>query len=285
MRRRRVQDIELDGAGLRVPLDTIWVPARVVLEGSDLVWRADDGKVRVSQVLPGTGLLQSFLKLREAEARPILGFARRWGPLGFRLSDLPASRSFPWQGPIRKARGIADAVVRWPRGEYRESLEEWRRLATQAHSLLRIAGRLFGGTPGNDDDWMNVSPQLAESYPRDSRLSPELVGLEWSHLVFVLREWIAQGGVRPNVSERAGSLRLSLSGDRLLGALAVQLLFAASRRKGIYVCSECGKEFRPSRNPPANKRHFCARCRTGGAPERHAARAYYKRKKTKMHKT
>jgi hypothetical protein len=123
----------------------------------------------------------------------------------------------------------------------------------------------------------------------------EALAIEWGGLVFALQEWMAWGKVRPNVNakwhrvpaaiaDRAWRLRLSLSGDRLLGALAVQLVFAASRARAIYLCDVCGKEFRPSRTPSGKTMHYCAKCAKNGAPARNASRSYYAKNRHKIAK-
>jgi hypothetical protein len=45
------------------------------------------------------------------------------------------------------------------------------------------------------------------------------------------------------------------------------------------MCSACGNNYAPERQPRAGERNFCQPCRDRGEPERLAAAAYRKRKK------
>lgn len=292
--RREVSALDqLRRKGPAAPADPIWVPAEVDLVGEDLVWRARDGKVRCREARPGSGLLESFLELRNARPKAIMGFAKRWGPLGLQETNLPEGRSFPWRPRRAFESGVTDTIVIWPGGEYREPVAAWRGWAMQAYALLRICAALRGGRRGRPDDWAFVSDKPWKDVNFEGMAPSEAIAVEWGLVVFVLQEWIARGRVRPNVrykwfsvpaklADRSWRLRLSLGGDRLLGALAVQLVFAASRTREIFLCDGCGKEFRPKRNPNANQHQFCARCGREGAPGRLAARAYYARNKAKI---
>jgi hypothetical protein len=192
------------------------------------------------------------------------------------------------------AAGLTETIVSWRGGEYRETVAAWRGWSMQAHSLLRLCATLRGGKRGLPEDWAFVQdPPPWEGMNFDEVGPRETIAIEWGAVVFVLQEWIARGRVRPNVrykwfrappklAERSWRLRLSLGGDRLLGALAVQLVFAASRTRGIFLCDGCGKDFRPRRNPNPNQQQFCSKCSNDGVAGRLAARRYYARHKAKI---
>lgn len=296
MRRHGTALDPLRRAGPPVPVDTIWVPKDVELEGEELIWRAKDGRVQCSEKRPGGGLLESFLGLRDGTAEEVRRFAARWGPLGLGETRLPVSRSFPWKGPNLRRAENWQTVVDWPETGYRETVAKWRGYAAHANALLRLSSTLRSGKRGSPEDWAFVHNGPAwEGVDFDQLSSREALALEWASVVFALQQWMAWGSVRPNVNakwhrvpasiaDRAWRLRLTLSGERLLGALAVQLVFAASRARAIYLCDGCGKEYRPSRMPSDKTMRYCAKCTRNGVPGRNAARAYYARNRAKISK-
>lgn len=301
MRRQGTALEELHRKGPATPQDGIWVPERVDLVEEQLVWRSTNGQVRCREQRPGTGLLASFLQLQSAQPKAIKGFAKRWGPLGVRATNLPSSRTFPWRPSKSFESGVTSTIVQWPEHQYTESVAEWRAWSAMAHSLLRICASLRAGKRGLPEDWNRV--QQVPSWQGSSfdgidserlRLKAALE-MEWGLVVFTLQEWIARGGVRPNLhykanrvpeslADRSWRLRLTLGGNGLLGALAVQLVTAASRSRGVFLCDDCGKEYRPTRNPNPDRAQRCAKCNKSGAAQAAASQRYYAKNKLRIQK-
>jgi hypothetical protein len=91
---------------------------------------------------------------------------------------------------------------------------------------------------------------------------------------FILRlalgEWLDLAAIHPTIDLETGN-PLVLAGDGLFGALALQLVFTATRTAGVAVCASCGEPYSLDRAPaPAPKRHYCLECRENGAWKRFA---------------
>jgi hypothetical protein len=249
------------------------VPKQVTLERGVLIWRAPGGVLRLEEVVPGKGLLAGFVLLSNESDRAILGFAKRWGMLGHRVQGLPTSTTFPWRRPLRSGKLVTDSHVQWPENEYRESVDEWRFLAAQAGAMITITRKLLAGELGAREEWERVFPGNPNFYD----VKPEKLSIAIEHeragLILMLRQWLAVGDARPNIGEHAGRLRISLGGARLLGALAIQLLFAITGAKALATCPGCGRRFEPS----GSERLFCRQCRKKRMAQRFAAKNYYTR--------
>jgi hypothetical protein len=262
------------------PLDYgMWAaPARVTLEGDDLVWPAEDYR----WVRRGNGLLEKFINLvpppsasDEANWRSkVLRFSQQWGTLGIcENHGLPACHNPPNAWNYHHG-GC------WPKLWKRrpplrsEPISAWKDLILKFRNILRVASLLYGGSVPTTADLRSCSPEtigLSDLDPPDA----------W-HFVFGLVRWIV-GRADLNVvpfppRKNAGAARIKLMGSGLYAALATELMFAVCRTDGLAICSACGSPFIPVRRPRAKQRAYCELCRKRSkAPVRDAMRAYRKR--------
>jgi hypothetical protein len=94
----------------------------------------------------------------------------------------------------------------------------------------------------------------------------------------VVNQWLQIGGVDIEFAWSGENPEIDLRPRSLVGALAVQLAFAASRTDGLRICSSCGTAYVPERKPARTRRSYCKACGIKAA-QRDAARDYRKRKK------
>jgi len=116
-----------------------------------LVWSSE---TEVLEVHAGPGLLQDFLKLKNAKDEAILCYARRWGPLWMCGHVLPyAHEDTCWvDHKIGYSNGdSSQRIVRW-----REPIAGWRTVSRDAGAAVRIARQLHNGQFGRRDDWESM---------------------------------------------------------------------------------------------------------------------------------
>jgi transposase-like protein len=154
--------------------------------------------------------------------------------------------------------------------------------------MIAVATALRRGEFGRPEDWNRLYPAFANDPAVWARVDDEQMTARWKdhylclylvRLRDALARWIAEADVRPKlfIAER-GSQTIALGGRGLLGALAVQLLFAVCRTQGLEVCSACGMAYAPKRKPAPGRLRYCEPCRKGRAPERHATAAHAQRR-------
>jgi hypothetical protein len=254
------------------------LPARVELDGNDLVWvEATSGGTRVE---PGRGLLERFIELSDSSGEAILQYARRWGVLCLCSHGLPMTHnpgdlsSPPFSALARGAAALGQgcrpvrALHEGPDGRSsamsREPLETWRDFAELARLTLDAALRLADSQSVNAAIWHSLLG-MSEGAAGDADL-----------LAFVLRAWLKITDVRVGF-EWGEPPQPTFVASSLLGAIALELAFSV--RGGAAVrCASCGTPFFPARRPPAGRRSYCPTCRQKGAPGRDAAREYWHRK-------
>jgi hypothetical protein len=84
-------------------------------------------------------------------------------------------------------------------------------------------------------------------------------------LSLALDEWLDLAAIHPTIDLKTGN-PLVLAGDGLFGALALQLVFNATRTAGVAICANCGEPYSLDRAPaPAPRRRYCPKCRKNGA--------------------
>ncbi len=263
----------------------IGIPADVRLEGTRigpvLRWRARDPQRRARIVLPGPGMLDSFVRLSDAPDQQILHYASQWGVLGICEHGLPYSHNPPtgelWKGhrpcypmEVPKSRS-SDGL-----GLY-ESVSDWRCFSRAARGLLNIAARLHFQKVGEREDWravFSVRPEFTPLVP----YWKQGVGTDGFFLTCEISEWLRWGDVRSRPYWERGASSLRTGGGGLFGALALQILYAVNKVEGFVMCSGCGGEFIPRRRPNPNRRAYCDACRSKGVPERDASHAYRTRR-------
>ena len=260
-----------------VPLDALLLAERVEVVDAALVF---DWRLGFNYIKPPSTLLEQFLGLRTDAG--MLGFARRFGPLG--LSE--------------HAVGPAPQPFNHRRERQRESLAEWHKYQWEFNALLALAGALREQrSPARElieelERRGLVSPEHQETIGSILKPGPSLPSVlgGWSEMpasgrlrfaraylqsrtaTFVqacrIRPVLVPGEDEPYwtpsrftllfqdaVADGRHWFRLSL-----FGALTVQLL-AAATGSGYAVCSSCGSVFVPRRRQPAfGKRRYCRRC-------------------------
>jgi putative ATPase subunit gpP of terminase len=272
----------------RVPIARWAAPDRIDLD-PEHQWLWWSGGARPTLVRAGHDLgeelLERFVRLADASADEIAGFARRWGLLGSHdLGNYPDLLDRAEDSYDHVAAGLT-LLTQWRR-HGREPLAAWRCWSQHAGALLRVSDELRHGRVGRPRDVAMVcrpSP-TADTWPDVAGLQPwwlrrpdhappaptlrnhrELVE------VFVAR-WITAGHVRPMLRWTAKEHTVELSGRGLLGALAANLLAAVHGTTSLAVCSGCSGLYLPTRTPRNTQRHFCGPCRANGEPLRYAKR-------------
>ncbi len=238
------------------------VPNSVTLKNGMItaawLWERDGepGEIEASK-----GMLNSFLRLRNANANAILAYASRWGLLGLDED----------QQPIRSYMG------RIP-----EPIEAWRALAGKFDEILRLAIRVRDESLSEAD-----TKKFASVDPDD--WNPEGIEAAREHIALNINHFLRLGSVVPRMHwiGTPGRYGLQLGveapdgGRPLLVALALQLMLAVSDMDRLALCSGCPQlivarshEARPS----AGRGNYCDACKRQGRALQKADR----RRKLKM---
>ncbi len=180
------------------------------------------------RVFPDRSLLHRFVNLREADARAIAAFVRRWGPLGLcQHGRSPAHASDGPPSSERCARRIDDGFAVEPAGV-------WRSVAHEARAVLNLATAIHAGRPGEEVDWKSVG------------VDNWRLGVPRANLTVIVNRWLEIGAVVPRLTAlndkatKLGEMRIVLDGDGLLGGIAGMLILAVARTEGIIPCQEVG---------------------------------------------
>jgi len=268
-------------------------PESVEIRAGRVVWTvrlAKKGRVRryVSE-----GLLDDFLKLRNADELAIAEFVRKWGPL--RLCDVHWLPEGHW--PIvegkcsertQSERADGDGTV-----TYSERTEAYRLYSVVAFQLLWVEYILRTGIHLASEDWPDLSrwpnfslPGWKESPSADElrKLFPGRVSPR-GRLATWLDGWLWVGDVRPFVfahpparASESGAFEIEFAGtSRVFGALGLQLVAALTGSTGLMICAECGQPFF-ARKQPANRNRYCDRCGPAAAHRRASEKYYAKHK-------
>jgi hypothetical protein len=259
--------------------------------------RAHERRIRA-----GAGLLEGFISLADAPPQVIRNFARRWGVLALCRHGLPMSHNGVRSNPDKQeiaSWGCAPILADGGWDTLLEPLEPWRRLSGAARGMLNVGASLRDGRPGTISDWRSIDGAFFKAAvlytvrtgrdlpPVDSRetwralLEQVPLGrdVEFDRAVLgqLLNDGLRMGMARPFIDWDEQSPRITLAGDGLFGALAVQLLFAASSARGLATCTFCGQPYVPTRRPRSDQRRFCPSCRRNGVPRRMAKRDFDRR--------
>jgi hypothetical protein len=263
-----------------------WRPKEIQLHGDHLYWKID-GIEEWTSLSPG--LLESFWCLRNASPAEILQFARKHGVLELcEEHGVPASHSHPnceWM------LASTDGSVPWAPGAWAcEPLAIWRRFATQAYALAKVASRVLIGQLGLPEDWDDVDFRMADdrvwlsphayaevlspanSTPvfrgarEDLLLEPEgraipifdAAGNEWDPLTLEkhvikwrIAWWFRIGNVGPIFTWRNDEKpAIEFGGDGLFGAIALQIALALGQSAGLAICDHCHEFYRPPHRRP-----------------------------------
>jgi len=242
----------------------VLVPAYAKIEDDCLRWEWDspsDPTQRQRDADP-KGALDAFLRIRDA--RGVLRFARRYGPLGICEHGLPASHNPPPPAAIHSR------TVWWCSPLGRDPLDRWYYFAGLARAVIAIAADLRQNKPGSVADWRTIfaeapGPDYVDGADdwRASLVEHLASSVEAGRrcLSDVLLGWLDLGNVRPAldwpVANAAPSL--SLIGNTF-GVLGVQLLFAVAAAHSLAICSGCSTPYLRKSKPRSDRRNFCAMC-------------------------
>jgi hypothetical protein len=246
------------------PLNGLWVPSGLRVEGDHLVYRGrSPGRV----VAATPSLLKEFLRV--ASAADVFVFARRWGILG-----LCAKHALPFTHRVQLGEGEEDDMcspIELPTdGEFAEWIGDWLTLRAHADAILKIAARLQTGQLGATSDW-RVLATFGLRRSSEHWLGP--IAAQRQALAELINLLIQIGQVRPHFSWDSASPRIDLAGS-LLSAIAMQLMAAVTRDGGVAWCSAHHDWFRPrGRAPKRGTLNYCQACRANGKAQRHAVRA------------
>jgi predicted RNA-binding Zn-ribbon protein involved in translation (DUF1610 family) len=193
---------------------------------------------------------------------------------------------------------------------YREYLDDWRAISTEARATVRIARRLQSGQLAERADWEAIRGQdtrmrgfgvlapvregpwldqpLGKKVPQPGGsfalvFEPRIIvpggtTLEDQRISFwnAMDGWVLRGGVRPFFEwgvQPGAKPSVRLGGYSLYGAIAVQLLFDVSRTDGLAVCTSCGTPYlTPTRRPRWDQHTYCPDCGKKAAARDAAAR-------------
>jgi hypothetical protein len=184
----------------------------------------------------GTGLLDEFVGLSEADACAFLRFGRKW--VGLNVE--PKSR---------------------PRLELAEPISAWRALALRVRALHRIGADLTFGRTGHAEDWsaLGVNPEDAAASLVEARFQ----------VMTQIRKLVTESRLQPRLywnPENGGHWQIDLDStgrSNLLAVLTHQLMIRIADKEGFAICSICHETYIPRRRPTPSKRNYCEnpRCR------------------------
>jgi hypothetical protein len=241
-------------------------------------------------------LTVDFLECAEQSDGQILKLARWWGPLGLcekhgapmchghNGEDLTGFESLrvptAQLGRVCPPR-LEPGVVNGNQLVYSEPVEEWRRWARRARSILLLAEQARQRQPGHPDYWRDLIGK--EPAPRDLEsavitLAGVLEFWRWAADMrpkigvgpdgVSLRLWLVSGSAcaHPDTDGRLNTYS-GLHGG-LFGAIGLHLLLAASAGAGIAHCDHCGRFYLPKKLPRADRPHYCQVCQQNHAKQR-----------------
>jgi len=246
--------------------DPWWVPEIVLAGDGVLIWRHGGAEHPGHQVHVGPKLLEDFVRLPAADDRAIEAYVRRWGVLYICEHNLISShRHTPRATPQLGWWWRCDLHVIEVEGHYWycEPLDVWRKYAEIARAMLAIAGDLYRDRPGEVNDWRVVLGLGNDDEPPTWALESPWHGRFF--LRSVVNSWLDLARVRPTLWWTEKITTVTLGNRVLFDALAIQLLHVIGRRRGLAICSSCGRFYTPPRRPAANRRRYCDECRPRAA--------------------
>ena len=294
---RELVDPDTGQLAPRVPLDALWVPGKVALKEGALFF---DWRWPFDYLLPSSQLLDNFLK--SASDAAVLGFAKKYGPLGIYDPGDETRLVHRYRGPIHGK--LAD----------REPMELWRRVRREFKVLLSLVAQLREGQQIRDEICEELEQLGIISSAPDRTLGdlldPAKVSLarqvRWSPLggwkgqtpdarrrgaLDVVTEHcmglVRRAGLRPalEIGSAGSAMAVTLVfqdavtdkvgvGLSLFGALTTQALAVISG-SGFATCSACGNAYAPQRRRPSvGRRRYCPNC--GHAAALRDAKADYR---------
>ena len=209
----------------------VWAPKVLRLDGDCLVCDANEPHIKKH----GTGLLDEFIGLADAEASEYLRFGKKWGALNVAAAPRP--------------RGL----------ESTEPIQAWRALARRARALYRIGAELSFERTGNIEDWAALG--VTDVTEINKSLTEARCGV-----MTQIRKLITEAHLQPrlhwNPSEK-GQWQIDLDAaqgrSNLLAVLTIQLMIRIADKEGFAICAICHSSYVPRRSPTPTKRNYCDR--------------------------
>lgn len=217
------------------------------------------------------GVLDSFVRLADAQPNQIHRFALRFGALEFCVHGLPVGHR-PLLAPLGGPRPANCWTLMTE-----QPVELYRDYARKARAVLRGASAAHQKKPVQSEDWKilwvdHVPRRAAKETPIPSRTRFAIEGR--------VNDWLSWGSVAPRFHWEGDRVDVRLNGRGLWGALARQLTFAVARVKRLAMCHGCGRAYTPSRNPATGTLTWCDEEECQKASRRQAQREYRQRMKS-----
>jgi hypothetical protein len=196
------------------------------MEGGDLICSGNESQFKNH----GTGLLEEFVGLADADERAFLRFGRKW--VGLHVK--PKSR---------------------PRLEFAEPISAWRALALRVRALYRIGANLTFERTGNAEDWttLGVNAEYAAASLDEARFQ----------VMTEIRKLVTESRLQPRLywnPENRGQWQIDLDStgrSNLLAVLIHELMLRIADKEGFAICSICHRTYVPRRRPTRSKKNYC----------------------------
>jgi hypothetical protein len=213
--------------------------------------------------------LAVFVSLKDA--RDVLAFARRWGPLELCEHGLPRFHSWP-NAPFTVST-LGCQELPWSsrvegQNVFYEPVSCWLSLARRTAAFLRLGEAVRYGRPRRAEDWqvfLNDQPRSGDAVLINRSEPDDWPGKDLTadrmKLMHELTSWmlIAGGGYLP--TWEAGSRPTFRLSSGLCAVLCEQMLKAVAAGELAVACDGCGAVFRPTRRPAWNRNAYCPDCR------------------------
>jgi len=291
-------------------IDLDRIPSETAPDSEDilLVYSLNSGTRVSDKDQRSPKLLAEFVALASAPPEDILAFARTWGVLKLCIHDLPRSHipSLPFTdtvnpgnlpglyGPsypcyIKRGRpkaGVSDPFsllldpdtdpASWAQSF--EAVAMWRTFAGEAKAILEVTNDLKRGHRPKEPAIRLAGHRIPNCLP--PRFTPTIDEIR-KIITDVLNEWICMAGILPWVHLDQKRFLMTIGGQHLFAALALQLVSAVCQNRKMIICDECQIPYTPTKRPKPENRHYCPRCRKSGAVSRHTSRVYRQKQTAK----
>jgi hypothetical protein len=286
------------------------LPAALAPDGERLLYRIWDEGGPGRRVNTRPELLESFVRLAQADPPRILAFAKGFGVLGLCEHGLPSyglvSGGPSWHEPkcvlSMRACTQGSSSVEW----FVESIAGWRHWAKQAGALVHVSNALHQGRLARRADWRAViewgtindlwggrtiqidqqsgdvigAPDPDAVLERIVLVGPQreagiLAWLQQEELNAWVNAWLRLGRVELSLHWTGDARIVALEGSGLFGSLAVHLLHRVWGSTRVALCRECDMLLPPGRH------FYCDEHGSTQAARRRATRKYQRTEKGK----
>lgn len=234
------------------------VPDEIGFDGVTLTW--DQTMLHSHMLERPAGLVDALLDLAEAAGPEIAQFARTYGVVV--LCDqhqLPIEHWRPTSGLPTPCTPLGGSTPYLP-------VEWYPRFSRQVGALLRLAAAVHLDTPGQDEDWLMVLPDMAGDRTtitktwKERRVSEtERVDEDREVLGEILDAYLRVADAHLTFEWTNEFPTYELRTPTIFSAVVVAVVYAISRTDGVAVCSACGRPYVPKRRPAPGRRSYCPR--------------------------